>query len=216
LDRRSFFRQGLRKASEIAVKEVEAHIKRKIRWIRPPYALAELEFLLTCTRCGDCISACPHQVIFPLPASVGTQIAGTPALDLLNKACHLCPEWHCLKVCQPRALRLPQTEHENDKSFENQSDTSNIAVKNKVEIIPIPLPRLALSKLDESRCLPYKGPECGACRGVCPVEGAMVWNMEKPRIIKELCVGCALCRVACIVEPKAIAILNPNQHIDDC
>jgi len=211
LDRRGFFRQGLRKVSEIAVKEVEAHIKRKIRWIRPPYALAELEFLLTCTRCGECISACPHQVIFPLPTSVGTQIAGTPALDLLNKACHLCPEWHCLKVCQPRALRLPQPNSDHEESLENQSDKKH----NEAQVIAIPLPRLALSKLDESRCLPYKGPECGACRGSCPVDGAMVWNMEKPRIINDLCVGCALCRVACIVEPKAIAILNPNLNVDD-
>ena len=146
MDRRDFFRQGLRKASEVAVKEVEAHIKRKIRWIRPPYALGELEFLLTCTRCGECISACPHHVIFPLPASVGTQIAGTPALDLLNKACHLCPEWHCLKVCQPRALRLPQSDNsDRDETAKNQS---NSVVENKAKLISIPLPRLALSKLN--------------------------------------------------------------------
>jgi len=214
LDRRGFFRQGLRKASEIAVKEVEAQIKRKIRWIRPPYALSELEFLLTCTRCGECISACPHKVIFPLPASVSTQVAGTPALDLMNTAWHLCPEWHCLKVCQPRALRLAQSDNDNDsdKSLKNQSDT---VTENKAKLISIPLPRLALSKLNTEHCLPYKGPECGACRGVCPVEGAMVWDLEKPRIIKELCVGCALCRVACIVEPKAITMLNPNLDIDD-
>jgi len=201
MDRRGFFRQGLRKVSEVAVQEMEAHIKQKMRWIRPPYALPELEFLLTCTRCGDCISACPHQVIFPLPANVGAEIADTPALDLHNKACHLCPEWYCLKVCQPRALRLPQPKNNDD----NQEST---AFEDTSELIPIPLPRLALLKIDEKQCLPYKNTECAACRNACPVKGAMVWDFEKPRIIKELCVGCALCRVACIVEPKAIAVLK--------
>jgi ferredoxin-type protein NapG len=195
MDRRGFFKRGLREVGEATIREVQTYFERKIRWIRPPYALEELEFLLTCTRCGECISACPHHTIFPLPASVGTQVAGTPALDLLNKACHLCPDWYCLKACQPRALRLPQPVADDSHFFEETS-----------ELIPIPLPRLALVQIDKERCLPYKGPECGACKDSCPVEGALTWREHKPHIVKELCAGCALCRVACIVEPKAITL----------
>jgi ferredoxin-type protein NapG len=199
MDRRGFFRQGLRKVGEATIQEVQTYFERKIRWIRPPYALDELEFLLTCTRCGECISACPYHTIFPLSASVGTQVANTPALDLLNNACHLCPEWHCLKVCQPRALRLPQPDTEDSPLSKETS-----------QLIPIPLPRLSLVHVDKERCLPYKGPECGACKDSCPVEGALTWRMNKPYIIKELCVGCALCRMACIVESKAIIVSKLN------
>jgi ferredoxin len=30
--------------------------------LRPPGAIAEPDFLATCTRCGDCAKACPHHV----------------------------------------------------------------------------------------------------------------------------------------------------------
>ena len=55
-------------------------------------------------------------------------------------------------------------------------------------------------------CLPYLGPECGACNGYCPVPGAMHWQHERPSINDALCTGCGLCREACVIEPKAISI----------
>ena len=62
------------------------------RWLRPPYALPELDFLLACTRCDACIDACPQRVIFALPARCGVAAAGTPALDLSHRGCALCAE----------------------------------------------------------------------------------------------------------------------------
>ncbi len=194
LDRRAFFRRGVRKITEVAVKGADAHVtERAAHWIRPPYALDELEFLLACTRCGDCIDACPHQVIFPLPARLGVQVAATPALDLVNKGCHLCEDWPCVTACERHALRHFDAEPEDDEPGR--------------EAIGEPdLPFIALARVDPQTCLPYSGPECGACRGVCPVPGAMIWEQERPRIDPDPCTGCALCREACIVEPKAIRI----------
>jgi hypothetical protein len=40
----------------------------------------------------------------------------------------------------------------------------------------------------------------------CPVPGALSWDMEKPSINAEACVGCSLCRQACVVNPKAVTI----------
>ena len=170
------------------VRGADALAKKKAsRWLRPPYALDELEFLLACTRCGECIAACPHQVIFPLSTRLGAQVAATPALDLLRKGCHLCEDWPCVTACEPGALKRPSPEEED-------ADT------------PPALPRLARASIDEGRCLPYSGPECGACDSACPVPGALVWEQWKPRIDPERCTGCALCREACITEPKAIDI----------
>lgn len=185
MDRRGFFRRVASKATETVVKEMDDKAEAEaVHWIRPPYALAELEFLLSCTRCGDCVNACPHQVIFLLEARLGAKVVNTPALDLLNKACHLCVDWPCVAACEPHALKLPDVE----------------------EDAALPLPQLAIATIDTRACLPYSGPECGACQGSCPIPGALAWSQEKPTIDAALCVGCGLCREACIVEPNAIGI----------
>ncbi len=185
MDRRDFFRLGLQEAGKTAVRLVDESVSQRARrWLRPPFAQAELEFLLACTRCDKCVEACPHDVIFKLPARLGAQVVGTPALDILNKGCHLCEDWPCVKACEPEALKLPVTDGEGE----------------------LPLPKLARAEINTSSCLPYLGPECGACKPACPVPGALVWDREKPRVDPEICTGCGLCRDACVVEPKAVNI----------
>lgn len=186
MERRTFFKRSLDKTAKTVAKGADALAKHRARhWIRPPHAIDELEFLLTCTRCGACTEACPHQVIFPLSARLGAQVVGTPAMDLLNKGCHLCTDWPCVAVCGPQALKLPVTDADDKKP---------------------PLPSLAEARIDTARCLPYAGPECGACNSSCPVPHALTWDMTKPVINPRNCIGCGLCRDACIVEPKAISI----------
>lgn len=192
MDRRTFFRRAVSKTAETIVKEMDEKLEAEaVHWIRPPFALDELEFLLTCSRCGDCIAACPHQVIFPLEPRLGARVVNTPALDLLNKACHLCADWPCVTACADAALKIPLVE-------EGQS---------------LPVPYLAKASINVEACLPYSGPECGACQGSCPQEGALQWQQEKPFISEAFCVGCGLCREACIVEPKAIE-LSSVVHYD--
>lgn len=182
MERRDFLRRGIGKVTEKAVQQAEAKITGRVNWIRPPFAQPEMEFLLTCTRCSACLEACPHGVIFPLANRLGPAVAGSPALDLLNKACHLCTDWPCVKQCEPNALQLP----------EHPVDT--------------PWPKLAKASINEDVCLPYLGPECGACRDHCPVSGAMTWENERPTINAAYCTGCAMCREACVVDPKAVDI----------
>lgn len=194
MDRRQFFRRGLQKATESAVKTADAVVEKKAEhWIRPPYAADELAFLVACTRCGKCAEACPHDVIFLLPIRLGAGVVNTPALDLANRGCHLCEDWPCVHACEPTALKLPDA----------TDDDVGMA------------PRLASIRIDTDRCLPYTGPECGACRYVCPVPGAMEWNMERPTVNAVTCVGCALCLEACITEPKAISVASIKRETVD-
>lgn len=188
MDRRAFFKRSLDNTVKTAVKSADAAVTARIRWIRPPYARHELEFLVSCTRCGDCIDACQYNVIFPLRIQLGVQVAGTPALDLLQRWCRLCAEFPCVRVCQPQALQLDETH-----------DNATVAGKRS-------LPRLAIAKIDTAKCLPYQGPECGGCAGSCPIENTLLWNKERPTINQISCIGCAQCRDACIVNPKAIMI----------
>jgi ferredoxin-type protein NapG len=189
MDRRAFFKTGFDEVTKAAVQVADEHVsQRAISWIRPPYALDELEFLLACTRCDKCIEACPHDVIFKLPARLGMQVTGTPALDLINKACHLCEDWPCVEACEPKALQFPE-----QKKEEREEEVRS-------------LPKLAHAEINTQTCLPYNGPECGACASSCPVPGALLWDMEKPHIDLEKCTGCGLCRDACVVNPKAVNI----------
>ncbi len=196
MDRREFFR---RSANKVA-KKVTVHVNDKVEknaahWIRPPFAMDELNFLLACTRCKGCIEACRYDVIFPLPARRGAQVVSTPVLDLLNKACHLCEDWPCVQACETGALKLPVKEIDDDSEPEAQARV---------------LPKLARVSIDEKNCLPYSGPECGACQGSCPVPDALIWEGEKPFINEANCSGCGLCREACIFDPKAIRIQSKH------
>jgi ferredoxin-type protein NapG len=195
-DRRAFLRSGTRKVAEGVVDQVSKHVRDRTKhWIRPPYALDELEFLAACTRCGECIDACPYDVIFLLSSRLGAMVINTPALDLVNKGCHLCADWPCVTACKPGALKTP---------LKNSDET-------------VPLPKLAEANIDPRACLPYLGPECGACASSCPVAGALAWHAGKPIIDSTQCTGCGLCREACIVDPRAINIssLYKNVKYDD-
>ncbi len=192
LDRRNFFRLGAHKVAKAVVSVVDDKInQRASRYIRPPFAIEEIEFLEKCTRCHDCIDACPHQTIFPLSVRLGIEIVSTPALDLTNGACHLCQDWPCVAACKPGALTIPigETPEEEQPSLSPQPHLAEIAINSDV-------------------CLPYMGPECGVCGSVCPVPGAIVWDMNKPQINMDICTGCAMCRESCVTEPKAINITS--------
>ncbi len=63
--------------------------------IRPPWALREADFIGRCTRCGDCLSVCPQNI---LVAGDG----GFPTVDFSRRECTFCGE--CATACRPLAL----------------------------------------------------------------------------------------------------------------
>lgn len=63
--------------------------------MRPPWALAEKEFMDRCTRCGDCIASCPTGLL----SAPGNTF---PIADFANAYCNFCG--HCVDACQPAAL----------------------------------------------------------------------------------------------------------------
>ncbi|WP_447979614.1 4Fe-4S dicluster domain-containing protein [Candidatus Nitrospira bockiana] len=68
-------------------------------WLRPPGAAPETLFLARCTKCGDCLKACPHEAIQLDPRD------GSPVLFPDVAPCHLCDDFPCVSACATDALR---------------------------------------------------------------------------------------------------------------
>lgn len=77
--------------------------RRNIVVHRPPRALEEPEFLDACTRCGDCVDACPHDAI-ELAGPRFRDAEGTPKIDPSRVPCYMCEDTPCVSACEPDAL----------------------------------------------------------------------------------------------------------------
>lgn len=147
------------------------------RYLRPPGAIDEAAFLLTCTRCGDCATACPTKVIKLLPPEAGVAV-GTPYINPLDVACNLCGE--CMPVCEPRALL-------------------QISDPRKV--------RIGTAVIEPANCWAHKGSICDICYLRCPFPDEAIRMVGgKPEVILDACTGCGLCAYACPSTPAAILI----------
>ncbi len=76
----------------------ENQIIEKTGWLRPPGAVQEELFLGRCTKCGDCIDACPHDAIEQL------QVQETPGIYPGQTPCQLCEDFPCINACETEAL----------------------------------------------------------------------------------------------------------------
>lgn len=79
------------------IPEKPAPVVRK-DWLRPPGAVEEEVFLERCTKCSDCLKACPHGSI------VFNQQDGTPVIFADQVPCYLCEDLPCIAACATDAL----------------------------------------------------------------------------------------------------------------
>ena len=66
-------------------------------WLRPPGAVGEAIFLERCTKCSDCLKACPHE-------SIVIHQDGTPVIYPDQMPCYLCDDTPCIAACATEAL----------------------------------------------------------------------------------------------------------------
>jgi ferredoxin len=157
--------------------------------VRPPGSVPEEAFLSRCVRCGNCIEACPSNVLRPAGLALGLESLWTP---------HAVADWAgCLADCNRCGDACP-TE--------------------AIRPLPIEEKRAAhmgRAVVDPTACLPHAAlRDCGLCAATCrdagyeaivlvPVheeasdDGRGFWA---PQVDGDRCVGCGLCQATCYRE----------------
>ncbi|MCG8406138.1 MAG: 4Fe-4S dicluster domain-containing protein [Phycisphaerales bacterium] len=190
-DRRHFFRSSLSRvlgpAADYLEKKLPMNLPIDETHLRPPGALPEEEFLLTCYRCGSCADHCPADAISLLEID-HEQLQGTPQIDPDRRACVMCDDLSCMKVCPSGALKLVGRE----------------------EI------RIGLAVADHETCIRTNGEDCTTCLDMCPLgETAIKLDAEgrvhviDPRPTGQGCTGCGVCQEQCPTRPIRAIRVHP-------
>jgi len=200
LHRRQFFRRGLGELLkplaqalepvERTISELEKLGKTQPRqaptpksvslnvWLRPPGALPEQKFLETCSRCGECVKACPADAIKLDRA--GASGNGAPYIDASTMACVVCDGLQCMSTCPSGAL-VPT---------------------------PLAQIKMGTAVWREIRCVRSQGEECTKCVDICPLGTAAIDLVCNEIQVQPLaCIGCGLCEQHCPAMPKAITVI---------
>jgi ferredoxin len=171
--------------------------------VRPPGSVPEREFRRLCIRCGECIKACPFNILQPAGFDCGIENLWTPRVDADWSGCDVTCA-NCGQVCPTGAIRALPLEEKR-------------------------CARMGCAVVDERTCLPHAGrEECRLCEQECTVAGYGAIEFVRvgvvvdergeavegsgfaaPVVIAEKCVGCGLCQTRCFtinaVEKRLLA-----------
>jgi len=161
LNRRGFFRGRPRPQAQI----------------RPPWAQPEGAFIDACTRCDECLKACPQGIVI-------SGDGGFPSIDFSRGECTFCGD--CVNTCQPHALDrrdgappwdyratiaptcLPQQGVEC-RICGDFCESRAIRFTPRLGGVPLP-------SIDPVRCT-----GCGACVAPCPSQAIRIVDSAKSR-----------------------------------
>jgi ferredoxin-type protein NapG len=147
-------------------------------WLRPPGALPEQKFLETCSRGGECVTACPADAI--KLDRTGAAGKGGPYIDPNEMACVACDGLACMSACPSRAL-VPT---------------------------PLTQIKMGTAVWREHLCVRSRGETCTKCVDVCPLGTAAIDCVNNEIVVKPLaCIGCGLCQQHCPTQPKSITVI---------
>ncbi|MGP0565683.1 MULTISPECIES: 4Fe-4S dicluster domain-containing protein [unclassified Nitrospina] len=200
MDRRYMLRQSVHFFAKPTVDNIQGkidkvntafdRITKRPPLLRPPGAISEREFLNACTRCSDCVNACPKDAILKVPKKMGFLIMDTPYIDPAKVPCVMCDGLPCIAACEEGAL-LPVPGGPRD-----------------VE--------MGYAILDKKKCQAYGDGFCQQCLIDCPIPGAITQDREnRPTIHKDVCTGCGVCVRSCGTVNIPVAIkVKPQMVIE--
>lgn len=141
--------------------------------IRPPWAINENHFTDLCSRCGDCITSCPENILT-------AEAAGFPLIDFKKGECSFCEA--CVNACKTGALsKTNDTDrpwtivaHIEQSCLAKKGVECRICGDNcEIEAISFryALRAAAQPEINNSSCT-----GCGACVATCPVNAIDIKN----------------------------------------
>ncbi|HWE95645.1 MAG TPA: 4Fe-4S dicluster domain-containing protein [Tepidisphaeraceae bacterium] len=152
--------------------------------LRPPGARDEQDFRNICSRCGNCVHACPVHAI-QLDHS-GTRGAGVPFIDPDASACVMCDGMPCMTHCPSSAI-LSIAREEVD---------------------------MGTAAWHEHQCVrTTQGEDCTMCVDHCPVGPSALELVGNAIVVKEAgCTGCGYCQQNCPTTPKSITVTPKSKR----
>lgn len=167
--------------------------------LRPPGAGEDKDFLAACIRCGQCVFACPTDVLH-LAGPASALSAGTPYLNSRENPCNLCEgldQLECIQACPTDALAWGPEVAELDLYDR------------------LPTIRMGVAVIDKETCLAWNEQICRSCLHACPFPDVAISldEMNRAYIVEDACIGCGLCDYACLTEPSSIRIVPKGMEI---
>lgn len=156
-----------------------------VKVIRPPGTRDSMSFNTLCSRCGNCIRACPTRIIQPLT------------------------------VCdQPLAWMTPVIRFENGYCLETCNICSRVCPTGAIAFFPVDEKKyvfIGKAEISSENCYLLNNRECVKCREVCKYEAISYipgtgTNTGVPVADLSKCVGCGACEIVC---PADCIVVRP-------
>lgn len=169
--RRKFFKESvlsMAKAAHEFVKHRDAPAEQpkplpRTDGLRPPGAVSDPLFQERCTKCGDCLKACPYGSI------QAHALTGYPVIYPDQTPCYLCEDFPCIAACPEEALLPVEGREQVTMGLAAVSHARCTASQGcHACVSQCPMDALAMDfaafrlRVDESRCV-----GCGICEQTC-------------------------------------------------
>ena len=191
--RRVFLGFAVGGAAGLAYGKLRTAAAKAATFIRPPGA-ADTNFNALCSRCGNCMKACPYALIVPDLGVTGLDGLFTPVLKFRSQNSaqeQFCFQncTACTQVCPSGAIRFMKTEEKQQTA-------------------------IGLARIDKKACIAWeKGEYCVVCQEFCPYQAIIEEdhkNVKCPTVDEEKCRGCGACESQCPAQPIAIVVEGRN------
>ena len=180
-------------AAGLAYGKLKTAAAKASSFIRPPGA-AGANFNALCARCGNCMKACPYDLIVPDLGSSGVDGLFTPVLKFRNR--NPAQEQFCFQDCTACTQVCPSGAIRFMKTAEKQQTA------------------IGLARIDKKACIAWeKGEFCVVCQEFCPYQAIIESdhkNVKCPTVDEEKCRGCGACESQCPALPIAIVVEGRN------
>jgi len=156
--------------------------------IRPPWAIEASIFIDKCTRCDECIKACPEKII-----SRGD--GGYPEINFQQGECTFCMK--CVESCEADAfIKLP--------------------IDKEIDLIIKTIKPWNLNVSFNNTCLSMNAVVCRACADNCDEQSIhfklKIGGVSEPQFTQNTCTGCGACLSVCPVHAVHIEpVIDQNQ-----